>query len=71
MKTVYYGRISTTEGQTSASQYEDALAQSVDTKHTHIDEGISGYHVSPLTVASCTSAGSIGSAAAMMNSTAP
>jgi len=47
MKTVYYGRISTTEGQTSASQYEDAKAQGVNHKHIHIDEGISGYHVAP------------------------
>ncbi|MFC5511301.1 recombinase family protein [Massilia jejuensis] len=47
MKTVYYGRISTTEGQTSASQYDDAAKQGVDTKHVHIDEGVSGYHVAP------------------------
>lgn len=47
MKTVYYGRISTTEGQTSASQYEDATKQGVDAKHVHIDEGVSGYHVAP------------------------
>lgn len=48
MKTVYYGRISTTEGQTSASQYEDASQQGVDPKHVHIDEGVSGYHVAPM-----------------------
>jgi DNA invertase Pin-like site-specific DNA recombinase len=48
MKTVYYGRISTTEGQTSASQYDDAKAQGVDIKHVHIDEGVSGYHVAPM-----------------------
>lgn len=48
MKTVYYGRISTTEGQTSASQYEDAKAKGVDAKHVHIDEGVSGYHVAPM-----------------------
>ena len=48
MKTIYYGRISTTEGQTSASQYEDATKQGVQVKHTHIDEGVSGYHVSPM-----------------------
>ena len=48
MKTIYYGRISTTEGQTSASQYEDATQQGVDPKHTHIDEGVSGYHVAPM-----------------------
>jgi DNA invertase Pin-like site-specific DNA recombinase len=48
MKTCYYGRISTTEGQTSASQYEDAVKQGVDAKHIHIDEGVSGYHVAPM-----------------------
>lgn len=48
MKTIYYGRISTTEGQTSASQYEDAKKQGVDAKHVHIDEGVSGYHVAPM-----------------------
>lgn len=47
MKTIYYGRISTTEGQTSASQHDDAEAQGVDAKHVHIDEGVSGYHVPP------------------------
>jgi len=47
MKTVYYGRISTTEGQTSASQHDDAAKQGVAAKHVHIDEGISGYHVAP------------------------
>ena len=48
MKTIYYGRISTTEGQTSASQYEDAKKLCVDAKHVHIDEGVSGYHVAPM-----------------------
>lgn len=48
MKTVYYGRISTTEGQSSASQFEDAHKQGVDPKHVHIDEGVSGYHVTPM-----------------------
>jgi DNA invertase Pin-like site-specific DNA recombinase len=47
MKTVYYGRISTTDGQTSASQYDDAAKQGVNAKHVHIDEGVSGYHVAP------------------------
>ena len=47
MKTIYYGRISTTEGQTSASQYDDAKKHGVPAKHTHIDEGVSGYHVAP------------------------
>ncbi|SAK96763.1 resolvase domain-containing protein [Caballeronia glebae] len=47
MRTVYYGRISTTEGQTSGSQYDDAKAKGVDKRHVHIDEGVSGYHVAP------------------------
>jgi DNA invertase Pin-like site-specific DNA recombinase len=47
MKTIYYGRISTTDGQTSASQYDDAAKQGVNAKHVHIDEGVSGYHVAP------------------------
>ncbi len=46
-KTIYYGRISTTDGQTPASQYDDAAKQGVSAKHVHIDEGISGYHVAP------------------------
>ncbi|WP_011299443.1 recombinase family protein [Cupriavidus necator] len=44
---LYYGRISTTDGQTSATQYEDAKQHGVDRKHVHIDEGVSGYHVAP------------------------
>lgn len=48
MKTVYYGRISTIDGQTSATQYDDAAAWDVDPKHVHIDEGVSGYHVAPM-----------------------
>lgn len=48
MKTIYYGRISTTEGQKSDSQYEDAKKHGVDAKHVHIDEGVSGYHVAPM-----------------------
>ena len=47
MKTIYYGRISTTDGQTAASQYDDAAKQGVHAKHVHIDEGVSGYHVAP------------------------
>jgi len=47
MKTIYYGRISNAEGQTSANQYEDATKQGVQAKYTHIDEGVSGYHVAP------------------------
>lgn len=48
MKTVYYGRISTTDGQTSASQYDDAKDCGVKERDTHIDEGVSGYHVAPM-----------------------
>ena len=48
MKTIYYGRISTTEGQTSASQYEDAHKLNIPAKHVHVDEGVSGYHVPPM-----------------------
>ncbi|GJH23810.1 recombinase family protein [Caballeronia novacaledonica] len=47
MKTCYYGRISTTDGQTSASQHDDAAQHGVSAKHVHIDEGVSGYHVAP------------------------
>ena len=42
MKTIYYGRISTTDGQTAASQYDDAAKQGVHAKHVHIEEGVSG-----------------------------
>jgi DNA invertase Pin-like site-specific DNA recombinase len=48
MKTIYYGRVSTNDGQTSASQYEDAAKQGVERKHVHIDEATSGYHVAPM-----------------------
>lgn len=48
MKTVYYGRVSTHDGQTSASQHDDANQQGVDPKHVHIDEAVSGYHVAPM-----------------------
>jgi putative DNA-invertase from lambdoid prophage Rac len=48
MRRIYYGRISTTDGQTSATQYADALAQGIKAKDTFIDEGVSGYHVAPL-----------------------
>jgi DNA invertase Pin-like site-specific DNA recombinase len=47
MRTVYYGRISTTDGQTSDSQYDDAKKHGVDKRNVHIDEGVSGYHVAP------------------------
>jgi len=42
-----YGRISTTDGQSAASQYEDARVLDVDEKDIFIDEGVSGYHVAP------------------------
>ncbi|ALK31394.1 recombinase family protein [Burkholderia plantarii] len=48
MRKLYYGRISTTDGQSSASQVEDAKAHGVTGKDTFIDEGVSGYHVAPL-----------------------
>jgi hypothetical protein len=82
MKTVYYGRISTTEGQTSASQYEGAIKQGVKQKDVHIDEGVRlsrgpygphqmahGHGQTCLTVACCTSARLTESAAAMTNCT--
>lgn len=47
MRRIYYGRISTTDGQTSASQYADAEAQGIGRADTFIDEGVSGYHVAP------------------------
>jgi DNA invertase Pin-like site-specific DNA recombinase len=47
MRKIYYGRISTTDGQSSASQYEDARRHGVLDKDVFIDEGVSGYHVAP------------------------
>lgn len=47
MRKIYYGRISTTDGQSSASQYDDAKAHGVQDKDVFIDEGVSGYHVAP------------------------
>jgi len=47
MRKLYYGRISTTDGQRSDSQIEDARAHGVRTTDVFIDEGISGYHVAP------------------------
>lgn len=47
MRKLYYGRISTTDGQSSASQYADADAHGVDARDVFIDEGVSGYHVAP------------------------
>lgn len=48
MKKVYYGRVSTHDGQTSASQHTDAVQQGIDPKHVHVDEAVSGYHVAPM-----------------------
>jgi putative DNA-invertase from lambdoid prophage Rac len=48
MRKIYYGRISTTDGQTSASQYADAEAHGIDKSDVFIDEGVSGYHVAPM-----------------------
>ncbi|RQV54237.1 recombinase family protein [Burkholderia cenocepacia] len=47
MRKLYYGRISTTDGQSSASQYDDAKTHGVQDKDVFIDEGVSGYHVAP------------------------
>lgn len=47
MRKLYYGRISTTDGQSSASQHDDAKAHDVQDKDVFIDEGVSGYHVAP------------------------
>ncbi|CAB3797427.1 recombinase family protein [Pararobbsia alpina] len=47
MRKLYYGRISTTDGQSAASQHEDAKQHGVNVKDVFIDEGISGYHVAP------------------------
>jgi putative DNA-invertase from lambdoid prophage Rac len=47
MRKLYYGRISTTDGQSAASQYADAEAQGVHKKDVFVDEGVSGYHVAP------------------------
>jgi len=48
MRRVYYGRISTTDGQSSASQYADAEKHGIGRADTFIDEGVSGYHVAPM-----------------------
>ena len=47
-RSLYYGRISTTDGQTAATQYEAAAALGIKERDVHIDEGVSGYHVAPL-----------------------
>lgn len=47
MRKLYYGRISTTDGQSAASQYADAEAHGIDARDVFVDEGVSGYHVAP------------------------
>lgn len=44
---VYYGRISTTDGQTAATQHEEAQQLGIKSNLVFIDEGVSGYHVAP------------------------
>lgn len=46
-RVLFYGRISSTDGQTAATQYAAAAELGISTRDTHIDEGISGYHVAP------------------------
>ena len=46
-RTLYYGRISTTDGQTAATQHEAAAKLGIAKRDTHIDEGVSGFHVAP------------------------
>ncbi|AJY44149.1 recombinase family protein [Burkholderia humptydooensis] len=47
MRRIYYGRVSTLDGQTAASQYADAAAQGIAADDVFVDEGVSGYHVPP------------------------
>ncbi|WP_321867404.1 recombinase family protein [Paraburkholderia tropica] len=47
-QTFYYGRISTTDGQTIATQTNEAKALGVAGRNVFVDEGVSGYHVAPL-----------------------
>lgn len=47
MRRIYYGRVSTLDGQTAASQYADADARGIERDDVFIDEGVSGYHVAP------------------------
>lgn len=47
MRKLYYGRISTTDGQSAASQHEDAKQHGVKEQDVFVDEGVSGYHVAP------------------------
>lgn len=47
-RTIYYGRISTTDGQTAATQLEAAAQLGISKRDIHVDEGVSGYHIAPL-----------------------
>jgi putative DNA-invertase from lambdoid prophage Rac len=44
---VYYGRICTTDGQTAATQHEEATELGIKPELLFIDEGVSGYDVAP------------------------
>lgn len=46
-QTFFYGRISTTDGQTIATQINEAKALEIDPRNVFVDEGVSGYHVAP------------------------
>ncbi|WP_250512854.1 recombinase family protein [Caballeronia sp. INDeC2] len=46
-QTFYYGRISTTDGQTIATQTNEAKSLGIPAKNVFVDEGVSGYHVAP------------------------
>jgi DNA invertase Pin-like site-specific DNA recombinase len=48
MRRIYYGRVSTLDGQTAASQYADAAERGIEKDDVFIDEGVSGYHIPPL-----------------------
>lgn len=44
----FYGRVSTTDGQTTVTQTNEAAALNIDPANVFVDEGVSGYHVAPL-----------------------
>ncbi|CAN0619577.1 putative DNA-invertase from lambdoid prophage Rac [Burkholderia multivorans] len=46
-QTFYYGRVSTVDGQTIATQTNEAQALGIAPRNTFVDEGVSGYHVAP------------------------
>lgn len=46
-RTLYYGRISTTDGQTSATQHEAAAKLGISKRDVHIDESYGGFHSAP------------------------